>query len=115
MTQLLAGVVRSTGGTDFDCLFRHALDRGYRKILVVTDGHADLSEALQDEARRRDLRVFVVFTDARPRHPLKQVAEDSWELPASGQVTQFMGFGSSGGSDPRARLARGDRIPQRRR
>ena len=31
------GVVKSTGGTDFDCIIEHAVKNDYRKIIVFGD------------------------------------------------------------------------------
>ena len=78
---LRRGEVRTTGGTDFDCVFRHALDHRYTKILVVTDGYAELDDRLRVEARRRQLRVFAVYTQRSRRSPLEHAVEESWLLP----------------------------------
>jgi hypothetical protein len=52
--------VRTTGGTDFDCVVRHAL--GHREVFVITDGYANLGAALRQRAG--GTRVHVLLTGA---------------------------------------------------
>lgn len=56
---LAAGNIVSTGGTDLDCVARHASRKLYRRILVVTDGWV----ALDKDSTRilcREVETFVV-------------------------------------------------------
>jgi hypothetical protein len=75
------GKRESTGGTDFDCVLRYALERNFSRIIVVTDGIGDLDDALADRARARRLRLFLVLTEHRADHsPLVPIAEKWWVL-----------------------------------
>ncbi len=70
----------TTGGTDFDCVVRHALDNRFGAILIVTDGMGGFE--LRGEARRAGLRIFVLLTeDVRyGSRDLVEAAERSWLL-----------------------------------
>lgn len=83
MRDLAAGRSRTTGGTDFDCVFRHALEQRFRRILLVTDGFALLEDELRDRARREGLRAFVVLTEPMQwgREAVEAFAERTWVLP----------------------------------
>ena len=79
--ELEEGRLRTTGGTDFDCVLRHALAYGFSRILVVTDGWADLSAAARARAKRAGLRGVTVFSEG-PVGPLVDWSEAWFELPA---------------------------------
>ncbi|MBI5491260.1 MAG: hypothetical protein HY905_28275 [Deltaproteobacteria bacterium] len=81
--ELEAGQRRTTGGTDFDCVIAHALDRNFTRVVVVTDGMGPLGDALVARARIRGLRAFVVLTHHfGQRSPLLRIAEQWWTMPA---------------------------------
>lgn len=61
LNELKNGRVRTTGGTDFDCVFEHARANHFRKILVITDGHAGLRGNYQ---KIPDL--YLVLTEDNP-------------------------------------------------
>ncbi|MBI5489818.1 MAG: hypothetical protein HY905_20960 [Deltaproteobacteria bacterium] len=82
MAELAEGVSRTTGGTDFDCVISHALDRDVSRILVVTDGQAGLDPVLRARAAARRLQVFSVLTsDFHRDSPIIQMAQEWWVLP----------------------------------
>ena len=37
------GKIKSTGGTDFDCIVEHAVKNEYSKIIVISDGYAGIT------------------------------------------------------------------------
>ncbi len=57
---LFKGKIATTGGTDFDCIAKHALEHGFKKILVITDGYANLSDELKEKLRK-SIDVYVVL------------------------------------------------------
>ena len=61
LRQLRQGFVSSTGGTDFDCIAEHALEKGYQKIIIITDGYASISQANADALKRKDIHLFTAF------------------------------------------------------
>lgn len=80
--ELLEGQLRTTRGTDFDCVVGHALERDFSRILVVTDGEGGLDDALRARAERRGLQVFAVLTSAFPRDsPIVRISRQWWALP----------------------------------
>lgn len=62
--EIKKGLVRTTGGTDFDCVAEHALNHHFRKILIVSDGYADFR--LFREEMERNCEIFAVLTHDRP-------------------------------------------------
>lgn len=77
---LRSGRVPTTGGTDFDCVAEHALARGYRKILVLTDGVAPLNGELARQLRERSIALFVILTHPAQTSPLVTLATRHWIL-----------------------------------
>ncbi len=63
LEDIKAGSINTTYGTDFNCVFEHALEHRFRRILIITDGHADLKQYLADEVIKTGLQPFVLFTD----------------------------------------------------
>ena len=84
--QLAQGHVATTGGTDLDCVARHANEHGYRRILIVTDGHVQLAESSR-RLLRRQLETFVVIVGWPSQPPprvtrqLEDFARRCWVLP----------------------------------
>lgn len=61
MNDVAVGRYETTGGTDFDCVVDHALQKRYRRILVLTDGFARLDKGLAGRASSARLEVYVVL------------------------------------------------------
>lgn len=61
--------IKSTGGTDFDCIIEHALENKHKSILVITDGDAHCRKP-KEKIPGID-EVIVVLTDGYCR-------EDNW-------------------------------------
>ena len=81
IAELEQGKREGTGGTDFDCVLRYALERSFSRIIVVTDGIGELDGALATRARARCLRLFLVLTEHRAnRSPLVPIAEKWWVI-----------------------------------
>jgi hypothetical protein len=85
--QLEEGHIATTGGTDLDCVARHARKQGYRRILIVTDGHVRLA----DDSRRyleREVETYVVLVDWHGEAPPRLIedvdtyARRCWVLPS---------------------------------
>jgi hypothetical protein len=77
---LRSGRVPTTGGTDFDCVAEHALARGHRKILVLTDGVVSLDAEVARQFRERGISVFLVLTQSAQSSPLVSLATRTWVL-----------------------------------
>lgn len=82
--EIAEGVRRTTGGTDFDCVLRHALERRFRRIVVITDGIGDLDEANAEAFRVSGASLYLVLIE-RAEHfadlcPLRDLARQVWEL-----------------------------------
>jgi len=77
---LLRGAVKTTYGTDFNCIAQSLIDRGLDKAIVLTDGYAGLNPDLQDELRRKKVRVMTVLYGGKQECP---------ELAPLGHVVQL--------------------------
>jgi hypothetical protein len=58
---LLAGHVKTTYGTDFDCIAESVIERSLDKAVIFTDGYAGLAEEKQTELKKRKLRTLTVL------------------------------------------------------
>ena len=81
LDDLREGRIHSTGGTDFDCIIEHALSRRFRRILIVTDGIADIDQALARKMKLVGMGVFLVLTEEYGRCPLIPLARKMWVIP----------------------------------
>lgn len=59
--ELGAGKVKTTGGTDYDCIVEHAVQNSHRKVIVITDGYAGLSQQNQALALAHIEKAMVVY------------------------------------------------------
>jgi hypothetical protein len=71
--------MRTTGGTSFDPIFEHAKENGFNKILLITDGCANLSHELEFFAE--SIEVYTVFTLSHQPEPLSSVSTKTWVMP----------------------------------
>jgi len=56
--------IRTTYGTDFDCVAASILERGYPKAVVITDGYADMTEEHAEALKKRKVSILtVIFGD----------------------------------------------------
>jgi len=84
--QLEEGHIATTGGTDLDCVARHAGDHRYRRILIVTDGLVQLTEESR-QYLKREVETFVVLVDWQGDAPdplnsqMEDFARGCWVLP----------------------------------
>ncbi|MBI2483133.1 hypothetical protein HYV74_03060 [Candidatus Uhrbacteria bacterium] len=80
--QLAAGTCASTSGTDAVCIWEHALQEGFQKILIMTDGYVGPPTR---EWRARlitaKLRIRVALTPNGYLPDLQPIAEELTELP----------------------------------
>ncbi len=60
---LLQGKIRTTYGTDFNCIAESILERGYDKAVIVTDGCASMKEELSERLKQRGLCTLTILFD----------------------------------------------------
>jgi hypothetical protein len=76
--------IESTGGTDFDCVLQHALDKNYDKIIIITDGWADVDNPdIREQADKRIDKVLVTLVTQLPDSPIYNRAKDMKGVPLS--------------------------------
>jgi len=66
---LLQGALRTTHGTDFNCIAQSILDRGLDKAIILTDGYASLTPELQNELKRKKTRTMTVLFGGKTECP----------------------------------------------
>ena len=83
---LEGGVRRSTGGTDFDCVIEHAVKNRFGKVLMITDGMADMREENKERVRKGEVDLYVLITNEYHHRGLDGLAKRIWRLdkPQSG-------------------------------
>lgn len=61
--ELTGGLVKTTGGTDFDCIAEHAIKTNVDKAIIFTDGYADLNRfrGREDEVKAQLEDVAMVY------------------------------------------------------
>jgi hypothetical protein len=70
----------TSGGTNFDPIFEHAEAQGYKKIVLITDGCANLSPQWRDFAE--SIETFTVYTINHQTDPLSDVSRKTWVMPS---------------------------------
>lgn len=62
LKELAEGKIKSTGGTDFNCIIDSAANHGERKIVIITDGCADADQKRREMAKANIDKVMVILT-----------------------------------------------------
>jgi len=83
---LSRGTVRTTRGTDFDCVVQHAAKNRFSKILIVTDGMADLEEKNQALLSSAGIQIYLMLTESFGHCPLAPLAREIWNLNEFGVI-----------------------------
>jgi len=55
------GKIKSTGGTDFDCVIEHAVKNDYSKIVVITDGYAGVNSANEAKCKASIEKACIIL------------------------------------------------------
>jgi len=59
--RFMIGAIRTTGGTDFNCVVDHAVEKDHKKILVFSDGDAHMDDRRRSIARREIKKMGIVY------------------------------------------------------
>ena len=62
LKELAEGKIKSTGGTDFNCIIDSAANHGERKIVIITDGCADADQKRREMAKANIDKAMVILT-----------------------------------------------------
>lgn len=69
--------IETTGGTDFDCVLTHAMDHNYNKVLIITDGWADVNNPdIREAADKKISKVLVLMITQLPHGKNHRVSDD---------------------------------------
>lgn len=61
LEELKEGKIKTTGGTDFDCVAKHILDNGFKKALIITDGYAKMRKNLQSQILKNRVEIYIIL------------------------------------------------------
>lgn len=79
---LAKGRIQTTGGTDANCIWQHAIDQKVEKILIITDGYVGRpTPTWRRRITEAKLMVFVALTPDGYRPDLAPIANSLTELP----------------------------------
>lgn len=62
--ELQQGIFKTTGGTDFDCIIEHAIEKQINKLIILTDGYADVSSENRVKVKEHIKDVAMVYFSA---------------------------------------------------
>jgi len=60
---LLKGNIRTTFGTDFNCIAQSIIERGFDKAVIITDGYASMSAEFKQQLTRQGLVTLTILFD----------------------------------------------------
>lgn len=85
MDDLAHGRVRTTGGTDFDCVVTHALEHGYRRVVVITDGMGEIATDNAEAFRASGASLYLLLTGmgigyGKFPSPISSLARQVWDM-----------------------------------
>lgn len=60
-SRLLKGEIKTTGGTDFDCIAESILERQLDKAVVITDGYASMTDDNKGKLKRQGLVTLTIL------------------------------------------------------
>ena len=63
MEDLRKGRLKTTYGTDFDCVITHAIENNFRNIVLITDGYAWLNNYKESEVKSKIKECIVILLD----------------------------------------------------
>ncbi|GAG46163.1 unnamed protein product, partial [marine sediment metagenome] len=61
MKDLIRGNIKTTGGTDFNCVARSIMGKNFKKAVVVTDGYANLDNKLSEELKKKKVSILTIL------------------------------------------------------
>ncbi|MFH1941198.1 MAG: hypothetical protein ABIL68_03760, partial [bacterium] len=62
-SELLKGNIRTTYGTDFDCIARSIIEQGFDKAIIITDGYASMTDELSQRLKQQKLNTLTILFD----------------------------------------------------
>ena len=62
LEDICKGRMKTTGGTDFDCVIEHAAKNRFQKIVVITDGFADMNASNRRKVTEGEMELHLVLT-----------------------------------------------------
>lgn len=62
LDDLKNGKIRTTWGTDIDCVIEHAISKKFHRIMLITDGYVQVKEQNVTAVKENRMEIFVIFT-----------------------------------------------------
>ncbi|MEO0232732.1 MAG: hypothetical protein ABIL90_02155, partial [candidate division WOR-3 bacterium] len=69
----------------FDSIAKHAIQNDFKKILVITDGYANISKINRDKIVEKGIEVYIIILRKRQkfkiiRNSFINIAKKVWEV-----------------------------------
>jgi hypothetical protein len=73
--------IYSTGGTDFNPVAEHILENKFKSVIILTDGHACLSQENIEKIKNRNIKITIGWTEKNiSREPLCAISKNEFWL-----------------------------------
>jgi hypothetical protein len=73
---LLKGNIKTTGGTDFDCIAESILENKLDKTVIITDGYASMTKINQTKLEKQGVIILTILFDrANKCQPLEEFGD----------------------------------------
>jgi hypothetical protein len=83
LEELEKGKIKTTYGTDFNCVAKHIIENNFKKALIITDGYAPISPSLLNELILKNVEIYMIVIDnyfTPDRTPLFKIAKKIWNV-----------------------------------
>ena len=65
-SELIKGNIQTTYGTDFNCIAKSIIEKGFDKAIIITDGYASMNNNLKQQLMEHKLSTLTILFDNAP-------------------------------------------------
>ncbi len=58
------GDIETIYGTDFNCIAKSVIEKGFDKAVIITDGYASINEDLKQNLKKQELKTLTILFDS---------------------------------------------------
>lgn len=85
-TKLAKGQFKTTSGTDGNCIWKHATENNFKKIIVLTDGYVGMpTKHWKSKLSQTNTKIRIALTPDGYLPDLESISEEIIELPVVGE------------------------------
>ncbi len=71
--EFLSGKVKTDYGTNFNAVFSHALGRGVRRMIMITDGYGGVKAGMREDLKKSGTELYILFTGYAQHSAVQQL------------------------------------------